>query len=819
MMEKHKIDLDKDIELVCATFSGKNYWETIPSFDLELSGMYLSDGGHGIRKQVTSANKLGLQKGHPATVFPSGTALGCSFNTKLAYQIGKAIGEEALYYKVNIILGPSMNIKRSPLCGRNFEYFSEDPYLTGKLAGNIAKGIESNGVASCLKHFCLNNQETNRFNSNVIVDTKALNDIYLFPFKMAIKEANPSCVMTSYNLFNGFHVNESRYLLIDKLRNEYEFKGLVMSDWGAIDDRVKAFKATNDLEMPTSNGYNDQKIIDAYLDKKISKNQIMDSFKRIQDVDLKTNKALMNNNGNLDHLQISLKAAEECIVLLKNNRNILPLSADDKGLIIGPYAFKNRIQGGGSGMVNPQYRKQIYDIYKEYSINIAKVLHGFTVNQNAKEDHDYLKETLNYIKLIKPKYAIVFFGLDDINENEGVDRKNIDLPKNQIEFIHEVAKYDIDLIGVLVSGNVVHLKEVLDDFVGLIYAPLLGMEGSRAILNTLTGINAPSGRLSETWAKDYIDYPNSNIFAKEDFLTNDTPYKESIYIGYRYFQTFKKKVLYPFGYGLSYATFSYDDFKVDKNGVSFRSTNTSLITSKDVVEIFIEKVNSTYLRPSRELKAFKKYELAPGESKVIVIPFDEWTFITYDEEKDVFVNEDGKYIIHIAKNAQQDIYQQEIDLIGDEISKNHEYKYLECYKDGSFKILSDESFYDSLTYTVINKHKKVYNNHKNIIVCDYNTLIMDLSHCKSKLISFAVKLMIKKVNKLYKKGKAVKANNIYSGVLNQPIRSLFLMSNGIINSTQLDDLIYAANGHPFKGIRRFFKHKPDKSVPKKSDRF
>lgn len=818
-MEKHDIDLSKELELVCSTFSGKNYWETIPSFELELSGMYLSDGAHGIRKQIDSADKLGLQKGHPATVFPSGTALGCSFNTKLAYQVGKAIGEEAAFYKVNVVLGPSMNIKRNPLCGRNFEYFSEDPYLTGKLASNIAKGIESTGIASCLKHFCLNNQEFNRCNSNVICDTKALNDIYLFPFKMAIKEGNPSCVMTSYNLFNGYHVNESEYLLKDKLREEYEFKGLVMTDWGATNDRVKSFIATNDLEMPTSNGFNDQKIADAYLDKKINDKQILESFKRIQNLDKRTNKVLMNNNGNLDHLQISLKAAEESIVLLKNNRNILPLCGDDKGLIIGPYAFKNRIQGGGSGMVNPLYRKQIYDIYREYSINIVKVLKGFTLNQNTKEDHDLLRETLNYIKIIKPKYAIVLFGLDDLNENEGIDRKDINLPKNQIEFIHEIAKYDIDLIGVLVSGNVVYLKEVLDNFVGLLYAPLLGMEGSRAILNTITGINAPSGRLSETWAKDYIDYPSSNIYGKEDFLTNDALYKESIFVGYRYFQTFKKKVLYPFGYGLSYANFEYDNFKVDENGVSFRSTNKSLITSKDVVQIYLEKVNSTYLRPKKELKAFKKYELAPGESKVIVIPFDEWTFLTFDESKDKFVNEDGKYIVHIAKNAQQDIYEEEINFQGDEISKNHEFNYLPCYQDGSFKILSDEDFCSSLTYTVINKPKNVYNIKRKIILCDYSTLILDLRFCKSKLISFLVKQMVKKVNKFYRKGKALKANNIYSGVLNQPIKSLFLMSNGIINVNQLDDLILMCNGHPFKGIIKFFKDKSEKNLPKKSDRF
>ena len=818
-MEKHDIDLSRELDLVCATFSGKNYWETIPSFELELSGMYLCDGGHGIRRQIESADKLGLQKGQPATVFPSGTALGCTFNTKLVYQVGKAIGEEALYYKVNVVLGPSMNIKRNPLCGRNFEYFSEDPYLTGKLASNIAKGIESTGVGSCLKHFCLNNQEYNRFNSNVICDTKALNDIYLFPFKMAIKEANPSAVMTSYNMFNGFHVNESEYLLVDKLRGEYGFKGLVMTDWGATCDRVKSFVATNDLEMPTSNGFNDQLIADAFLDKKISDKQIFDSFERIQNLDKRTNKSIMNNNGNLDHLQISLKAAEESIVLLKNNRNILPLCGEDKGLIIGPYAFKNRIQGGGSGMVNPSYRKQIYDIYREYSINIVKVLKGFTLSQNAKEDHDLLKETLNYIKIVKPKYAIVLFGLDDLQENEGVDRKDINLPKNQVEFIHEIAKYDIDLIGVLISGNVVYLREVLDNFVGIIYAPLLGMEGSRAILNTLTGINPPSGRLSETWAKDYIDYPNSNIYGKEDFFTNDTLYKESIFIGYRYFQTFKKKVLYPFGYGLSYATFEYDNFKVDENGVSFRSTNTSLITSKDVVQIYLEKVNSSYLRPSKELKAFKKYELAPGESKVIVIPFDEWTFLTYDETKDQFVNESGKYIVHIAKNAQVDIFEGEISFEGDETSLNHEFNYLPCYQDGSFKILTDEDFCDSLTYTVIKKPKNVYNNKKKILLCDYNTLILDLKYCKSKLISFLVKQIIKKTNKLYKKGKALKANNIYSGVLNQPIKSLFLMSNGIINVTQLDDIILMCNGHPFKGIYNFFKKKKKKNTPKKSDRF
>lgn len=818
-MDNLKLDLENYIQLACSAFSGKNYWETIPSYDLELNGMYLSDGSHGLRKQIEKPEKLGLKKGYPATVFPSGTALGSTFNKELLFEVGKAIAEEGLYYHVNIILGPSMNIKRNPLNGRNFEYLSEDPYLTGILASEFSKGIESTGLASCLKHFCLNNQEYNRFNSNVIVDTKALNDIYLMPFKIAIHEANPSSVMTSYNLFNGVHVNESNYLLVDKLRNEYSYNGLVISDWGAINDRVKSFKATNDLEMPTSNGVGDIKIHDAYLDKTISKEEIIKSFNRIKKIDNKTNMALMNSRGNLDHLQISLKAAEESIVLLKNNRNTLPLVSDDKGLIVGPYAFKNYIQGGGSGKVNPQYRKQIYDIYKEYSLNIIKVLHGFTLNSKANDDREYLHEVLNYIKISKPKYVIVLFGLTEGIESEGVDRDNIKLPKNQIDFIHEIAKYNVDLIGVCISGSVVNLKEVLDNFVALIYAPLLGMESSRAILNILSGISAPSGRLSETWAKDYIDYPNSNIFDKEDKLTNNTFYKESIFIGYRYFSTFNKKVLYPFGYGLSYAEFEYSDFEVNQDGVSFLSTNKSLIKSKDVVQLYISKLNSTYLRPRKELKGFVKYELEPGESKKITISFDDYTFITFDEGKEEFIKELGTYEIHVAKNVNQDLYSTRLEIQGDQRALDHEFKYSEYYRNGSFKLLSDEKFLDSLTYTPILKSKKTIDKKNKIFLCDENTLLIDVLHSKSKIARIVVKIIYKKTLKLSKKGKLEKANNIKCGILFQPLSSIVKMTNGLFNAKQLNDIIYAINGHTFIGLFRFFKHSSDKNIPKKSDIF
>ena len=816
-MDKEKFNISENIDVLVDCFSGKNYWETIPSYDLNLNGMYLADGGHGIRKQMEEASKLGLRKGHPATVFPSGTALACTFNNELVYNIGRVIAEEAIYYGVNVLLAPSMNIKRNPLCGRNFEYFSEDPYLTGKLAGALTKGIESKGISSCPKHYCLNNQESNRFNCNVIVDKKALHDIYLLPFKIAIKEGNPSSIMTSYNAFNGEHVNESKYLLVDKLRNEFGFNGVLISDWGAIDDRVNSFKATNDLEMPSSNSVNDKKIYDAYIDKAISKKEILESYNRIVALDKKTNLTLINSKGNLSHTRVNLEAAEESIVLLKNARNVLPLNSEDKGFIVGPFAFKNRIQGGGSSTITPIKREQIIDIYKEYSLNITKVLKGFSEFPKSSYDGDLLRETINHIKLFKPKYLIVFFGLLDADENEGIDRKSLKLNANQVNFIREIYKYNVSLIGVLSSGGVVYLKDVLDYFDGLIYAPLIGMESSRAILNVLSGVSAPSGRLTESWAKDYIDYPNSNIFNKEDSFINNALYKESIFIGYRYFNTFDKKVLFPFGYGLSYANFEYSDIKIEQNGVYFKSTNNSLIKSKDVVQLYISKNDSTYLRPKKELKGYIKYELGPGESKTLFIPYDEWTFLTYDENQDKYLEEGGRYTIFISKNVNTDILSKNIEIKKEKT--NHEYNYLKEYKDGSFKLLSDDDFLASLNYEVKLSNKKMLDKKKKIILVDKNTLVMDLVRCKSLLVRNVIKYFIYKVNRLYKQNRGFKANNIYSGILNQPLRSLFTMSNGIISEYQLNDIIFMANGNSIRGFFRFMKDRPNKNLTKKSDRY
>lgn len=816
-MEKNYFDISKNIEVIVDCFSGKNYWETIPSYDLNLNGMYLADGGHGIRKQMVEASKLGLKKGYPATVFPSGTALASTFNYELVYEVGACIAEEATYYKVNVVLAPSMNIKRNPLCGRNFEYFSEDPYLTGKLAGALSKGIESKGIASCLKHYCLNNQETNRFNCNVLVDKKALNDIYLLPFKIAIKEGNPSCVMTSYNSFNGEHVNESSYLMLDKLRNEFNFKGVVISDWGAIDNRVASFKVTNDLEMPSSNSVNDKKIYDAFIDKEITKKEILESYQRILNLDKKTNLVLMNEKGTLNHTRINLMAAEESIVLLKNARNILPLTNDDRGFICGNFAFKNRIQGGGSSTITPIKREQIVDIYKEYSLNIVKVLKGFSKKPKSNYDGDLLRETINYIKIMKPKYIIAFIGLTEDLENEGVDRKSFKLPANQVNFIREIYKYNVKIIGVLTSGSAVYLKDVLDYLDALVYVPLIGMESSRAIFNILTGATSPSGRLSETWAKDYIDYPNSNIYLKETFDSNNSLYKESVFIGYRYFSTFNKKVLYPFGYGLSYATYEYSDIKFDDAGVSFKVTNTSIVKSKEVVQLYVSKIDSTYLRPAKELKGFLKFELRPGETKTFFIAFDEWTFITYDEKTDKFVKEGGRYTIYLSKNVDNDIAMKNIEIDGDDLS--HEFMYLNEYRDGSFKLLSDEKYLESLNYDYKLSYKEFFDKKKKVIKVNKNTLIIDLSRCKSTLLKGLIKFFIYKVNKLYKQNKGFKANNVYSGILNQPLRSLFSMSNGIINETQLDDIIYMANGNTFKGLYKFFKHRSNKNLQKKSDRY
>ena len=486
------------LEEKASLMSGKDFWQTQNIDRLNIPSIFLADGPHGIRKQAGEADHLGLNESIKATCFPTASAMANTFNIDLAKEMASHLGKEAVSQNVNILLGPGMNIKRNPRCGRNFEYFSEDPYLSGKMASSFVQGIQSNNISACLKHFAANNQEARRMVYDSIIDERALREIYLTGFEIAVKEANPKTIMTSYNRLNGDYTNENEHLLCDILRKEWNYKNLIVTDWGGCNDRVQGVKCTNALEMPTNNGETDIDIINAV------KNGILDESildQRVDEILRTIDETKINEKITIDidkHHDTARQCAEEAMVLLKNEGHILPLKNEPKVAFIGDF-FKNpRYQGAGSSIVNPTKLDNVVDIINEYDLNYIGYEKGY--NRYGKKKNKLAKKAL---KLASKSDIIVYaMGLDEITEAEGMDRENICINKYQIELLKKIKALNKKVVVVLYSGSVVDLS--FDHYAdSLLHAYLTGQASAKALLNILTGKVSPSGRLSESYPINY----------------------------------------------------------------------------------------------------------------------------------------------------------------------------------------------------------------------------------------------------------------------------------------------------------------------------
>ncbi|MDX9692069.1 MAG: glycoside hydrolase family 3 C-terminal domain-containing protein, partial [Acholeplasmataceae bacterium] len=528
-----------------ALLDGLDVWHTKPV--LNLPSVLMTDGPHGLRKQNDVKDHLGKSGSIPSTCFPTASLLACSFDKKLIKDVGKHIAIEAKTNNVHMVLGPGINIKRSPLCGRNFEYFSEDPYLTGELAASYVRGIEDEGVGTSVKHFFCNNQEKNRFFVDSIVDERTMHEIYLKAFKRVVDE-NPASIMASYNKINGFYGTESP-IINDVLRKEWGFKGIVVSDWGAISDRVNSLKAGCDLEMPSSVGYHEQILNEQSDQDPVLEQAIEQSYERIASFVKKYGKNHKVTFDQEKHHEFAIKAAAESIVLLKND-DILPLQPLEKVCVITGFDEMIRYQGGGSSHINPTKLDQIKDIYQSYSPNI-KLTKGFRIDKDV-DDQELIDEAI--IQAVKSDKVVMILGLTDQMETEGFDRTHLNLPHNQINLLKRIADIHNNLVVVNLGGSVVNLS-IENRVKGLIQAYLGGQGVASAIFDILYGKVNPSGRLAETWI-DHIDA--CNVQLTED--NHAVYYDESIYIGYRYYSSYNKPVHFPFGYGLSYSKITYHDF-------------------------------------------------------------------------------------------------------------------------------------------------------------------------------------------------------------------------------------------------------------------
>lgn len=629
---------------------GEDFWHSYGIEEKNVPRLTMSDGPHGLRKQNDEADHLGIHDSIKAVCFPSAGCIASSFDRKIARKMGELLGEECRAEGVHILLGPAINIKRSPLCGRNFEYYSEDPYLAGELAADFVKGVESQGVGTCVKHYAANNQENGRMTVSADMDERTLREIYLAAFEKVIKE-KPSSVMSSYNKINGEYVGESYRLLSELLRDKFKFEGIVISDWYAVSDRIAALKAGLDLEMPGGPLVDSDKITNAVncgdLDVEILKRNVS----RIVDTARRLYKPQEGAYDKEIHHEFATKFAAESAVLLKND-GIFPISKDDKVLFIGAFAKKPRYQGGGSSHINAYKVDSVLDYTGEYNVT-------YYDGMNASCDENEIICDVNKIIDDYDK-VIIFAGLPDEYESEGYDRKDIFMPK-QFDTIIDKLSTSNKMGVVLFNGSPIAM-DWRDKVRGILTMQLGGEGVGKACIDILTGRVNPSGRLQETYPIKLQDTPS---YLNSKGLRH-VKYNEGVFVGYRYYVSKELPVLYPFGYGLSYTEFEYSEMRVvtseNEVNVFVKIKNVGKVAGKEVVQVYVYPPKSDVDRPTCELKGFDKILLGVGESKVINISLDRRAFAFYDEELDDFYVAEGKYTISFNKDASTVILSEQIDI-------------------------------------------------------------------------------------------------------------------------------------------------------------
>ena len=617
-----------------ALCEGASFWETKAYEKYGIPSMFVCDGPHGLRKQDLhgGTDMLGINESRPATCFPAEVTTAGSWDPELLTAVGAAIGEEAKHQGVGVVLGPGCNIKRNPLCGRNFEYFSEDPYLSGKLAAGFVRGVEAQGVGTSLKHFAANSQELCRFTSNSIMDERTLRELYLPGFEIAVKEGKPATVMCSYPKLNGVHCSDHKELLTDILRREWGFDGMVVTDWGAMNDRAQGFRAGCDLNMPGGSDYMEKEVLQAVKAGLLPESAVDASARRVLEQVFRaaeTLKAPYECDYDAHH-EIARQAAEAGAVLLKNDGGILPLKADARIAVIGAIAKAMRFQGAGSSHINPTKLSQPLD-------NLTGTYAPGCDDRGDTTDA-LIAEAIKAAKTAE--VAVVFAGLPDRFESEGFDRADMKLPEGHIRMIEAVAGANPHTVVVLLCGCAVECPWA-DKVKGILYMGLPGQAGGEAAANLLYGKVNLSGKLAESWPYSYEDVPSSDVYGK----MTDALYMEGIYAGYRYYDKAGVAVRWPFGYGLSYTTFGYSNLSVNRNSAAVTVTNTGDRPGAEVVQLYIAAPQDGIHRPIRELKGFQKVFLQPGESKTVTFPLDERSFAIW---QDGWMVPGGSYTIQIA---------------------------------------------------------------------------------------------------------------------------------------------------------------------------
>lgn len=769
-MEIEKIVSQMSLQDKIALCEGASFWKTKAYKKYGIPAMFVCDGPHGLRKQETKGgnDNLGINQSRPATCFPTSVTTACSWDTALTREIGMAIGQEAREQGVGVVLGPGCNLKRNPLCGRNFEYYSEDPYLSGKMAAGFIMGAEGQGVGTSLKHFAANSQELSRFTSDSFMDERTLRELYLTGFEIAVKEGKPSVVMCAYNKLNGVYCSDNKTLLTDILRQQWGFDGTVVTDWGAMNDRIAAFQAGCDLNMPGGSDYMFKETLLAVKEGKLSETYIDNSVRRILKLVNRAQKTLKEEfTCDYDaHHALAQRAAEQGAVLLKNEDSILPLAENTQVAVIGAMAKNMRYQGTGSSHVNPTKCSQPAACF-------PGAIYAAGCDDRGDTTEALLAEAAETAG--KCQVAVVFAGLPEQYESEGFDRANMEMPQGHIRMIQAVAEANPNTVVVLLCGSPVECPWA-DKVKGILYMGLPGQAGGQAAANLLYGKVNPSGKLAESWPYTYEDVPTSEIYGK----MQDALYIEGIYVGYRYYEKAGVPVRWPFGFGLSYTSFAYDRLTLEDKTVCVTVTNTGKTPGAEVVQLFVAAPQNGIHRPVRELKGFRKVFLQPGESREVTFSLEERSFAVW---QDGWKAPGGVYALEVGGLTA------ELALAGESLERQKDSWYETCKgKPGCARW---------------EKRMGAVKAKKGSFTMNSTVMEMKDSSFLMKLFYKAVELVIARQNG----GKVDYSNPEFRMMMNcsvgAPLRAMQI--SGGIKGGVMPGLLEIANGHFFRGVWKMIK--------------
>ena len=784
MPDVKSIIRELSLEQKCALLSGEDTFQSrgLPQFGIP--SIWLSDGPHGVRKQAGASDHLGINPSEPATCFPTASAVASSWDPALGEEMGQALGQEAAAQNVAVLLGPGLNVKRSPLCGRNFEYFSEDPYLAGKMAASYIRGIQKNGIAACPKHFAANNQELRRMASDSIVDERTLRELYLTNFEIAVTEGHPKTIMTSYNLINGTYANENAHLLQEILRDTWGFDGAVVTDWGGSNDHALGVKNGSTLEMPAPGLDSARELCKAVKDGRISEVDINVRLEELLNLINDTTGALEKAPKTIDwdaHHALARKAAAESIVLLKNKGDLLPLDPEARIAVIGDFAQTPRYQGAGSSVVNAPKVDSFLQVFEESGLHSVGFAQGF--NRQGKPDPSLQAKAVELAA--QADVVLLFLGLDEVKESEGLDRSDMKLAKNQIDLLLAIHRVNPKLVVILSSGSAVETGWQ-SHCQGLLWAGLGGQAGAGAVLDVLTGKVNPGGHLAETWPLHMEENPSYHNFGGPG---RNVEYREGLYVGYRYYQTAGVPVAYPFGYGLSYTTFAYSNLTATPNGVTVTVENTGDRAGDEVVQVYIAKPDAKIFRPAQELKGFLRVHLEAGESRTVTIPLDDKAFRYWNDPAGRWAVEGGSYEVRVGGSSADIQLTATVTVAASGDANPCEGLTLPHYQSGQVQDVPDEEFTALLGHPIpVSK-----------VAIDRNMTLGEIGHARSPL-GWLVHVIHKHLLMKSLESGTPDLNLLFN--YNMPLRAIAKMTGGIVSMGMVDALVMELKGFWIIGIVR-----------------